>query len=112
DYWIGVQAFDKCRNASPIAIAKITTADRQSGAVSACFVATAAYGTAMANDVELLRHFRDAMLQSTVIGELAVETYYTFGPAVAGVVGESDLLRASARDVLVPIIRRVRGLSF
>ena len=98
DYWVGVRAYDGCHNSGDVAITKITTAARVSGSVDACFVATAAYGSVMANDVELLRHFRDAKLQTTTIGELAVETYYTFGPAIAGVVGESDLLRSTARD--------------
>ena len=45
------------------------------------------------------------LLRHTVLGELAVETYYTFGPAVAGVVGESDLLRRPrARHVLRPLV--------
>ena len=60
----------------------------------------------------MLRHFRDSMLRSTVIGELAVETYYTFGPPVAGVVGESDLLRHAARDLLAPLVRMVRKMSW
>jgi hypothetical protein len=47
-----------------------------------------------------------------VLGQLAVGTYYTFGPAVAGVVGESDLLRASARAVLSPLVAAVRGASY
>ena len=64
----------------------------------------------MAQDVQLLRHFRDAFLESNVIGELAVETYYTFGPAVAVVVGESEMLRATARSILAPIIAAVRQL--
>ena len=112
DYWIGVRAYDGCHNGGDVAITKITTAARVSGAVDACFVATAAYGSMMANDVEMLRHFRDSMLQTNALGELAVETYYTFGPAIAGVVGESDLLRSTARDALRPIIERVRRLSF
>jgi hypothetical protein len=112
EYWIGVRAFDGCHNLGELAITKITTTARIAGAVDACFVATAAYGSVMANDVELLRHFRDAMLQSTVLGELGVEAYYTFGPLVAGVVGESDLLRASARDILAPIVARVREVTF
>jgi hypothetical protein len=112
DYWVGIRAYDNCYNAGPVAIAKFTTAVNQAGEVNACFVATAAYGSAMANDIEPLRHFRYALLRSTVLGELAVETYYTFGPPVAGVVGESELLRASARDVLAPIIARVRGLAY
>jgi len=112
DYWVGVRAYDGCHNSGDAAITKITTAARVSGSVDACFVATAAYGSLMANDVEVLRHFRDSKLQTNTIGELAVETYYTFGPAIAGVVGESDLLRSTARDMLAPIIDRVRKLSF
>jgi len=112
DYWIGIRAFDGCHNGGDVAITKVTTAARVSGAVDACFVATAAYGSVMANDVELLRHFRDSLLRTNALGELGVEAYYTFGPAVAGVVGESDLLRSSARDALAPIIDRVRKLRF
>jgi len=112
DYWVGVRAYDDCYNESPIAIAKLTTANRQVGEVDWCFVATAAYGSLMANDVEMLRRTRDTLLRTTVLGELAVASYYTFGPAVAGVVGESDLLRASARAVLAPIIVWVRLLAY
>ena len=112
DYWIGVVAVDKCGNESPLTVATFTTQDRQSGAVDACFIATAAYGSLMANDVEQLRHFRDAYLSRSVLGELAVETYYTFGPPVAGVVGESDLLRASARAAIAPIVDRLRSFVY
>jgi hypothetical protein len=66
----------------------------------------------MANDVEMLRRFRDMLLRKSVLGELAVEAYYTFGPAVAGVVGESDLLRSTAREVLAPIVARTRSLHW
>jgi hypothetical protein len=112
EYTVGVRAYDDCHNTGPITFVQFTTADRQAGEVDACFVATAAYGSLMANDVELLRHVRDSALRQSVIGELAVETYYTFGPAVAGVVGESDVLRQTARTVLAPIIRYVRRLSY
>ncbi len=112
DYSIGVRAFDDCRNASPLAVLNFRTAERAVGEVDACFVATAAYGSVMANDVEMLRRFRDGVLQKTVIGELAVEAYYTFGPLVSGVVGESDLLRATARSFLDPIVDRVRELRY
>jgi len=78
------------------------------GEVDWCFVATAAYGSVMANDVEVLRRFRDMALATNALGELGVETYYTFGPALAGVIGESDLLRTTARDVLAPIVERVK----
>jgi hypothetical protein len=59
----------------------------------------------MANDVGMLRQFRDAILRNTVFGELAVESYYTFGPAVAGAIDPSDLVRATAREALGPLVR-------
>jgi hypothetical protein len=111
-YTVAVRASDNCGNAGPIATTTFITPERPSGSVDACFVATAAYGSLLANDVEMLRRFRDNLLKHSVIGELAVETYYTFGPPVAGVVGESDLLRATAREFLGPIVDRVRGVRF
>jgi hypothetical protein len=112
DYYIGIRATDNCYNTSHVASAKVTTAAAQIGEVDACFIATAAYGSLMANDVEMLRHFRDSVLQQTVLGELAVETYYTFGPAVAGVVSQSELLRETARDALRPLVAGVRRMAF
>lgn len=112
DYYVGVRPYDNCFNRGELAATPFTTLDREVAEVDWCFVATAAYGSAMANDVQMLRHFRDAMLEGTVWGQLAVSTYYTFGPAVAGVIGESDLLRASARAVLAPVVKAVRGLAY
>jgi hypothetical protein len=111
-YTVAVRAFDDCHNTGAITTMTFATAARKIGEVDACFVATAAYGSLLANDVEMLRRFRDVMLRRSVLGEIAVETYYTFGPPVAGVVGESDLLREAARDILRPLVSRVRGLSW
>lgn len=112
DYVVAVRAYDNCMNEGPIASLAFTTPARQTGEVDACFVATAAYGSLMAGDVPLLRHFRDAVLRHSVFGELAVESYYTFGPAFAGAIGESDLLRATARAALAPIVARVKTAAF
>ncbi|HEX3476819.1 MAG TPA: fibronectin type III domain-containing protein [Kofleriaceae bacterium] len=107
-YSFAVRAFDDCHNTGNATTVMFTTAPRKLGEVDACFIATAAYGSVMANDVEMLRRFRDRMLRHTALGELAVETYYTFGPTVAGLIGESDLLRSTARDALAPLVRWVR----
>ncbi|MFN0246181.1 MAG: fibronectin type III domain-containing protein [Kofleriaceae bacterium] len=109
-YTIGVRAVDDCKNTSRIASLTFTTPPRFTGEVDACFVATAAYGSALANDVAMLRDMRDSVLRKTVLGELFVETYYTFGPPVAGLVGESELLRATARSALQPIVNFVRPI--
>ena len=110
-YYIGVRAYDECKNYGPIAEIQATTADRQAGYVDACFVATAAYGSLLANDVEMLRRFRDQYLQSNVMGELAVEAYYSVGPSLAGVIDESDDLRATAREALQPMVDTVGRLG-
>lgn len=112
EYTVAVRAFDDCRNYGALQTVTFSTGERRSGSVDACFVATAAYGSLLANDVELLRRFRDNLLRRTALGELAVETYYTFGPSVAGVVGESDLLRETARDLLAPVVQRVKRVAF
>ncbi|HEY4055173.1 MAG TPA: CFI-box-CTERM domain-containing protein [Kofleriaceae bacterium] len=111
-YYVGLRANDDCGNASPLATFDFTTPARQVGEVDSCFIATAAYGSLMAADVSLLRHVRDSVMRKSVLGELAVEAYYTFSPPVAGVVGESDLLRWTAREVLFPIVRYVRAYRF
>jgi hypothetical protein len=107
-YSIGIRAFDDCRNISTLSVIEVTTTERTSGDVDACFIATAAFGSKMAGDVEQLRSFRDRILGKTVLGELAIEAYYTFGPAVSRLIGESELLRATAREALEPIVARVR----
>jgi len=112
EYSVGIRAVDDCQNAGATSFISFETKPRDVGDVDACFIATAAYGSVMAADVDMLRRFRDSKLRKTVLGELAVETYYTFSPAVSGVVGESDLLRATARDVLAPIVARVRAFQF
>jgi hypothetical protein len=107
EYYVGVRAYDNCFNRSPLATIKLTTADRTSAEIPWCFVATAAYGSTMATEVGMLRRFRDGILERSVLGELAVETYYTFGPPLAGVVGSSEILRATARGFLAPIVATV-----
>ena len=111
-YFVGIRAVDDCANPGPIATIEVTTEGRANGEVGWCFIATAAYGSVMANDVDLLRHFRDAFLQRSVIGELAVEGYYTVGPALSQAIGESDLLRATARHFLAPIVNAVKGQRY
>lgn len=111
-YSIGIRAYDNCLNTSPLVVIDVTTASRPVGEVDACFVATAAYGSLLANDVEMLRRFRDLAMKHSVLGELAVETYYTFGPGLAGVVSESELLRATARGALSPIVTRVKTWTY
>lgn len=112
DYYIGVRAFDDCKNLSPLVTLAITTPAQVAGKVEACFVATAAYGSFMANEVANLRSFRDGYLRRTVLGELLVESYYSIGPAFAAAIDPSDPLRQAARAGLGPLVDAVKTLKF
>jgi len=74
---------------------------------SGCFIATAAYGTPMAEDVRHLRAFRDEYLQTHDAGRWFVTQYYKFSPPLADYLRQHDDLRAVVRAALVPLV----GLS-
>jgi len=70
-----------------------------------CFIATAAYGTETASQLDTLRDFRDQVLLENVLGSLFVEAYYKVSPPVAAFIAKSDFLRAVVREVLLdPVV--------
>ena len=87
------------------------TSERDIGEVAWCFVATAAYGSGLEEDVDMLRRFRDRFLRTHVTGELLVSGYYTFGPALARLIAPSDTARRAARASLAPIVEAIREFS-
>jgi hypothetical protein len=75
---------------------------------SGCFIATAAYGTPLAVEVNVLRHFRDEYLNVCRLGRVFVSVYYRLSPPVAEVIRRSDILRAITRSALRPVIWLLR----
>lgn len=74
-----------------------TTAD-------ACFVATASFGTLMHPGVQVLRSFRDTVLNTTPLGKHLVASYYSLSPPVADVISQSAALRLLVRLLLLPFV--------
>ncbi|HEY3490950.1 MAG TPA: CFI-box-CTERM domain-containing protein [Candidatus Deferrimicrobiaceae bacterium] len=70
--------------------------------VGGCFVATAAYGSAMAPEVDSLRRFRDGFLMTNPIGRSLVALYYKASPPLADFIAPRPALRAMARFMLAP----------
>lgn len=78
---------------------------------SGCFIATAAYGTPTADEIDILRTFRDKRLRGTLIGEMFISAYYSASPPVADYIEKSDYRQQIVRKLFIePLISTVRTL--
>jgi hypothetical protein len=62
-----------------------------------CFIATAAYGTDTAEEINILRQFRDVVLLASHLGAEFVSLYYEVSPPIARVISQHDSLRTAVR---------------
>jgi uncharacterized repeat protein (TIGR01451 family) len=69
-----------------------------------CFIATAAYGTAMETDVRYLRAFRDQHLLTNTSGQWFVKMYYRYSPPVADYLRKHESMRSLTRTLLQPLV--------
>lgn len=72
-----------------------------------CFIATAAYGSPLASEVELFRQFRDRSLLTSKAGAAAVAFYYSASPPLARLIAERPLLKIAVRNLLLDPLARV-----
>jgi hypothetical protein len=71
-----------------------------------CFIATAAYGTPTAKQLDVLRAFRDDVLLKSTVGSRLVNLYYRVSPPIANFISEHNFVRTLVRELLVdPIVR-------
>ncbi len=74
-----------------------------------CFIATAAYGSSLANEVVLLSRFRDDVLLRSKLGALFVAFYYKVSPPLASLIARGELLRAATRRLfLAPLLKLLK----
>jgi hypothetical protein len=70
-----------------------------------CFIATAAYGTSIARQIDVLREFRDVVLLESTTGSQFVALYYRLSPPVADFISANSFLRTLVRELVVdPIV--------
>ena len=81
-----------------------TPADERSG----CLIATAAYGSELAPQVQFLREIRDNTVLSTSSGVAFMagfnQLYYSFSPTIADMERESPLFKEAVRAFITPMI--------
>jgi uncharacterized repeat protein (TIGR01451 family) len=72
-----------------------------------CFIATAAYGSALEPHVMALREFRDRYLQRSTLGRAIVRFYYRHSPPAAAIIARHEALRFGVRMLLTPLVMMI-----
>ena len=75
---------------------------------SSCLIATAAFGSELAPQVQFLREYRDNTIMTTVVGSSFINAfntvYYSFSPTVADTERAHPLLQETVRAGIVPLL--------
>lgn len=110
-YYVAVRAVDICNVRGPIAAVEFTTPAIHFTTVSPCFVATAAWGTPMAEEIGALRRLRDRHLRTNALGRALVRAYEVVGPHLADAIRDDEDARAITRAALAPLVALARRLD-
>jgi uncharacterized repeat protein (TIGR02543 family) len=78
---------------------------------SGCFIATAGYGSSTAEQLDVLREFRDGVLLESAVGSQFVDLYYRLSPPIADFMSGNSFLRTLVRELLVDPVVWVVGAA-
>ena len=102
--WTDVSTFSK--NVSTESVKETTSV--KSGNGGGCLIATAAYGSEMSPQVQMLREIRDNQLMNTESGSAFMSAfnnvYYSFSPIVADYERENPMFKEVVKVGLTPMI--------
>jgi hypothetical protein len=103
NYIVGVRARGGCVMEGPLSVAPFSTHRLVFTQLSGCFVATAAYGSALEPQVESLRRARDQLRARSGFGAAAVGIYERSSPPLAALLRETEAGRALIRAAISPL---------
>ena len=111
DYEVEITAIDLCQGQSDSVAAGLKTTSIDFTTVPPCFIATAAYGSPLADEIWALRRFRDRYLMTNPAGRAFVDAYYSVGPYAADIIAEHPWMRTTTRVLLTPLVALARYLT-
>jgi hypothetical protein len=105
----GIQDSEGVAMASPdswsfTTVGSAASSGSNGGGGGGCFIATAAFGSALEPRVVTLREFRDVYLLPSNSGRAFVELYYALSPPLADVIAGDEGLKSGARAVILPAV--------
>ena len=74
------------------------------GGGGGCFIATAVYGPGRAEEIELLKRFRDEYLLTNPVGRALVRVYYRYSPPAAAYLERHGAAKTVTRTALKPLV--------
>jgi hypothetical protein len=89
----------------------VTATFQIASTTSGCFIGTAAYGSATAEQLDVLREFRDGVLLESAAGSQFVDLYYRLSPPIADFISGNRFLRTVVREILVDPVVWVVGAT-
>ncbi len=94
----------------------IETSEEATPSGGGCLIATAAYGTELAPQVQMLREIRDNTILKTTSGSSFLsgfnQFYYSFSPTIADLEREHPILKESVKLGLTPLLNSLSLLNF
>ncbi len=91
-------------NAQALAVVVEASNPPPQGGDSGCFIATAAFDSPLAKEVQILRHFRDRFLLTNLAGQILVRGYYFSSPPLANFIDQHPELKKTVRVALWPVV--------
>ena len=99
DGWYAIEFDDYVVSGSPS-----SSATESSDGGGGCFIATAAFGSALTPSVRVLRQFRDELLMENELGRTFVTFYREISPPIADFIARHDSARVFVRLSLLPLV--------
>ncbi len=95
---------------------QITGTEEEQSEGGGCLIATATFGTEMAQQVQILRELRDDKLLTTASGSSFMSgfnsLYYSFSPAIADLERQSPIFKEVVKVTITPLLASLSLLNY
>gem|GEM_PF-3115386 len=104
NYCDGITCYEEDSETLDLEFDRAAFIEKLEGSGKDCFIATAAYGSGSAWQVDYLRSFRDSVLKKSDAGRYFIKQYYVHSPAAAEFISVRPAVRYSVRLMLSAVI--------